>query len=186
MIDKSEILRIIWTDKMIDEAIKNVVDKVYQQDFKSHFILEVSKKDEGDLIQLMKRGELLWYCLKIITNQYKSNTSSFWKEWKNSGLPQSIKVDYKDDMSHYEGREDLCYVDKKEWSEVRNEIERLLLIQYDDFLTNTYHLTLFKMYYFSGKKLKEIKSDTGIDMMAVSRSIKKTKLYLKKEIKLWK
>jgi hypothetical protein len=185
MIEKTEILRLIWCDKLIDEAIRNVVSPNFQSDFKSHFILEVSKKEEVFLNALISRGELPWFCLKIITNQWRSKTSSFWKEWRNSGLPNSITIDYRDDMTRFDG-EDSEAVWSPQWKEVKIEIEILLEKQYEDFLTNTYHGTLFRMYYFKRMKLKEIKAETGIDMMAISRSIKKTKQYLKEEIKLWK
>ena len=48
--------------------------------------------DEGKLIELYKRGEIGWYCLGIITNQWDSQTSSFFKEYRNNGYPNGKNV----------------------------------------------------------------------------------------------
>jgi hypothetical protein len=51
---------------MLNDAIVNVVDDKYRDDFKAHFHLQVAEFSEVKLIDLYKRRVIDWVCLKII------------------------------------------------------------------------------------------------------------------------
>jgi len=188
---RDEILIYIFNNKMLNDAINNVVDDKYKEDFRSHFYLQVSEFEEQKLIDLYNRRVIDWVCLKIITNQWKSTTSTFYKMYRNGGFAGDKIVRLESEFINSEGDErletqleDEEYIEPIDDKEVLEEVRVLLCNQYEDFLVNQYHSTLFEMYYFDDLTLKEIERLTDIDFNAVSRSVRKTKAYLKTKIKI--
>ena len=174
----NDIIEYIYKNISINEAIKNIVDKGWVDDFKSHFILQLMDIDKIKLIEMYDRNELIWFSLRIITNQWRSNTSSFWKIYRNGGNPSKTRtnaVEVNDDI--LESSEDEEELPDPKVIKIR--IKVLLSQQYEDFLTNQYHKTLFELYYFDSLNLRQISESTEIHINTISRSIRKTKNYLK-------
>ena len=181
---KNEILEYVYKNKMLADAIKNIVsDKNHHDDFRSHFLHQVCEISESKLIHYYGIRALDWYCLKIIENQWKSKTSSYYKIYRNGGFSGERVVQLVD----YEvgtNLEDVSEVNELDAYVVKESITDLLKEQYENFMINQYHQTLFQLYYYDEMTLKEIEKLTGINFNAVSRSIRKTKSYLKNKIKI--
>lgn len=186
LMSKNDILEHIYNNKMLNDAIKNIVAPQHYQDFRSHFYLQVAELDENKLIQLYNKNELDYFCLKIITNQYKSKTSTFHKLYKNGGMPGTHTIDVVD-MDEW--LKNNTIIDEKEIKGpdpvvIKKQILYFLEVQYDNIIANQYHKVLFMLYYFDDLTLKQIEETTKINKDAVSRSVRKTKAYLKTKIKL--
>jgi predicted DNA-binding protein YlxM (UPF0122 family) len=179
--NKTIILEWIYTNKLLNDAIKNVVDWRYRDDFKSHFIMQIVNTREQKLIDLYKKGQLDWFCLRVITNQWKSTNSSFWKIYRNGGFAGSNLIILDPESHRYDNEveEDNITIDEVE---LKIKVKKLLLEQYVDFYANQYHKTLFELYYFDKKNLRQISEETDIKICSISRSIRKTKKYIKNKL----
>jgi len=180
--NKNKLLEYIFTDNEIHKAIKSIVDTMYHEDMKTHLIEQLIKIDEDKLLKLYNDKELIYFCIKIIKNQYESSTSTFYKIYRNKGQTKLFRT-YNFTTSENLLDETEEYIDSPTPKETLNKLKLLLLNQYEDFLTNQYHKTLFELYYFKKLKLREIQDKTGIDYRTISRSIRKTKAWLKNELK---
>lgn len=184
--NKNEIIESIYTNKLLNEAIDNIVIfKRYREDFKSHFILQIMNIKEERLIGLYNRREIDWFCLRVMTNQWKSKTSTFWKIYRNNGFGNDNILQYTDDVYgelKEEEKEEENNIFTKTESEIEKEVKKILMNQYDEFLINQYHKKLFEMRHFDKMTIKQISEKTDIHYRAVLRSIHKTEKYIKNKI----
>jgi DNA-directed RNA polymerase specialized sigma subunit len=180
---KNEILEYIYNNKMLSDAIRNIVtDKNHYEDFRSHFLQQVCEIKEHKLIEYYEKRYLDYYCLNIITNQWKSKTSTYYKIHKNNGFSGERIIDFVDyEIGSDLKDEEVIEIDSVE---IKKRMMELLKEQYEDFMINQYHQTLFHLYYFDDLNLKQIEKLNGINFNAVSRSVRKTKAYLKTKIKI--
>ena len=172
MIDKNTIAEYIYTSKLINEVLINVISEQYIDDFKSHFILQVYNIKDEKLQMLIDKNCIDYYCLKIITNQWYNRSSTFWQTY----IHNSIDYSYEKNISEEEYTEEV-------YNKQMNMINKLLDKQYDTLIINQYYKTLFELYYFKGLKLKEIEKLTQINLKTVHRAISKTKKYIEEKIK---
>lgn len=180
---KNEILEYIYNNKMLADAIKNIVtDRNHHDDFRSHFLQQVCEIKESKLIEYYEKRFLDYYCLNIITNQWKSKTSSYYKTYRNGGFSGERIIDFVDYEVGTELEDEK--LEEVDGVKVKCEMMELLKVQYEDFMVNQYHQTLFQLYYFDDMNLKQIEKLTGINFNAVSRSIRKTKAFLRTKIKI--
>jgi RNA polymerase sigma factor (sigma-70 family) len=180
---KTDIMAIVYNNKMLKEAIINVVDWKYREDFLSHFILQIGNTKEDKLISLYEKGQLDWFCLRIITNQWKSKNSTFWKIYRNGGFAGDNPILYVDEYEYTDEYEDETDIEERKDPEILEaRVRTLLLTQYDDFYLNQYHKTLFDLYYFEKLNLREISEITDIKISSISRSLRKTKAWLKNKM----
>lgn len=180
---KNDILIYIFNNKLLNDAIRNISGTKYDE-FRSHLLMIMCEYDEDKLIELYLRNELDWFCLKIMTNQMRSKTSSWHKEYRNCGQPESIDIisyDNFDRFKHLVEDENIKLIDSKK---VIKKIKELLEIQFKNPIVNNYHKTLFNYYYFNKLKLREIEEITNIHFVSVGRSIRATKAYIKDNINL--
>ena len=180
---KNKIIESVYNNKLLNEAIDNIVEKKWREDFKSHFITQLMAVDEAKLIGLYERREIDWFCLKIITNQWKSTTSTFWKLYRNNGFNGVNPVYYTDVL--FNEREEVKEEESifiGDVSEIEKRVEDLLDIQYSEFLINQYHKKIFQMRHFQKMSVGEIAEETSIHYRAVLRSIHKTEKYIKNKI----
>ena len=171
---QSIIIEKIYKDKNINEAINNIVNYQYREDFKSFFIEQVYKIKKEKLIDLDQSGELFWYLIRIMTNQWDRRNSDFWSLYGTS-----YEYQYEEWMTTLPIEDD----NDIDMFKVRREVEMLLEKQYKNWQVNNYHKTLFKMYYFDKKTYKQIEKETSIHFTTVAVSIRKTRNWLKQKIK---
>lgn len=192
-LNKTFILEKVYKNKMLNDAIKNIVEYKYIDDFRSHFILQIANTKEQKLIDLYQKGQLDWFCLRVITNQWKSVNSTFWKLYRNNGFFHSNFIRYEEEY-----KQDYLSLDTELWQRPQQEkqlepditpeqiavkVKKFLLEQYTDFYVNQYHKTLFELYYYDKKNLRQISEETDITICSISRSIRKTKKYIKNKLK---
>lgn len=184
---RDEVLQYVFNNKLLKDALKSIIPPNHYNDFHSHFIFIICNYDEKKLIGLYNRHELDWFCLRIITNQWKSKTSDYFKMYKNNGFSGNlIDTNEKgDEIYNLDEIEDDEYIDsdKAYPEDIKKEMIELLEHQYEDLLINQYHKTLFNMYFIRDMTLKAIEAETEINFNAVSRSIRKTKEYLRERLK---
>jgi hypothetical protein len=187
MMSKNDILTHIFNNKLLNDAITNIVSAAHKDDFKGFFILQVAEIAEEKLQALYAKNELDFYCLKIMTNQWKSTKSPYYKVYRNGGAPASQRIEFVDiedylriNQNKLVDEEDI-HIDAKK---IKSNILELLDLQYDNIIANQYHKTLFFMYYFDDMTLKQIEAATKINKDAISRSVRRTKAYLKNKIKI--
>jgi hypothetical protein len=180
---KNEILEYVYNNKMLADAIKNIVtDRNHHDDFRSHFIQQVCEIKEHKLIEYYEKRYLDYYCLRIIENQWKSKTSTYYKIHRNNGFSGERIIDFVDyEVGSNLEDEELIEIDGVK---IKEDMLELLKSQYEDFMINQYHQVLFGLYYFDNLNLKQIEKLTGINFNAVSRSVRKTKAYLRTKIKI--
>lgn len=184
--NKTLILEYLAKNKNLQLAIRNIVESKYRKDFTSHFYIQIANTKEDKLIDLYNKGQLDWFCLRVITNQYKSSSSTFWKLYKNGGFAGENLIYYTD---LYESPEILeveedkkTEYDKVDVEALKRKVKNLLKTQYKDFYVNQYHKTLFELYYFDKKNLRQINELTNIKISTIMRSIQSTKSYIKNKL----
>ena len=180
---KNEIIEWVYTNKRIDDAIKYIVQNLYYDDFKSHFILQLFNTDEEKLKKLYNKNELIYFSVTIITNQWRSNTSSFWKIYRNNGFAgKKSPIIYADESNFNDVGDDLDEMMNIDIIDLKETVQTLLKNQYEDFLTNQYHKRLFEMYYFKNMNYRQIEEKTEIHFVTVRRSVVNTIKWLKKKL----
>ena len=151
------------------DTIKNMFLKIKSKDrdeFKS-FILDILIDNCDKLILAYQEGWIDYYIWRIISNQYYSNTSPWYrkhiiKDYYETDIPDIIDEEVND-------------VDlEKIIIEVKTIIRKM----------HWYDRTLFEMYYFDKMTYKKIESETGINYIAVRRSVMKTLQNVKKQLKV--
>jgi len=181
--NKTKIIEWVYNNAAIDQAIKRIVKPIYYDDFKSHLILQMMEQDEDKLIKLYNKNELIYFTVSIILNQWRSNSSSFWKIYRNNGFSgKHNPIKYTDLEPNKEISDDFDDLMKIDLIKLNNTVKSLLNKQYDDFLINEYHKRLFIMYYFENKTYRQIQKDTEINFITVRRSVIDTLKYVKKNI----
>lgn len=141
-----------------------------QNDFKSHFWLQIAEMDENKLSK-MNDLDLEYYCFRVIKNQV-SKTSSFYKEFRNGGFPSSKIMNELD--VNYEVEDCGEEEDKLEFEKKMDVVNRYLSS------IHWYHSALFKLYYFKGMTVRDLKK-SGIQYRSLRRSLDQSLLELKNE-----
>jgi len=197
----NELLLYVYNSKKINEALYKMCNKHNIDDLKSHLLIELSKKEEQKVIELlsMNKRELDYYCIRILLNQLKSNTSSFHKLYsvvyvsgnnkKKSNfklLDMDIVTDIMDDSDNItdelkneilsiedEKIEDNSLYYKRKVEKIKNI---LLHIKPVDAL-------LFNFYYFDGMSYADISRMSGVNWQSIRYSVVKTLEVVKNKLK---
>lgn len=164
----NEITNYILNNAIINDYFSKVESSI-KDDFKQHIYLIIFEMIESqpEKIQLLySKNELGKFIIGIINNQLKSNTSSFYKQFK-----KQLDIDFYS-YSLINAEEDPIFdiVKKMNHSNV--------LLKLKGF--HPYHLSLFKLKWVDGLTIKEISDKLKIKYTTVYASIKKTEKKLKK------
>lgn len=178
---RDEITNYILNNPIINDYF-NKVETEYKDDFRSHIWLIIMEMIEDNnkyetLKSLYKSGDLGRFIVGIITNQLKSNTSSFTKQYKDQNLIYNINTSDIEDT----------------YEEKLNT--KLIVMEIITLLNNMYFVdaVLFKLYYgidpitntiTSPKTYQEIQELIGINYQAVRNSVIKVRKQLEKQIRL--
>jgi DNA-directed RNA polymerase specialized sigma24 family protein len=182
MTTTTKIMEEIYNNKAFNQLINKYSRPDLRDDLKHHVILEIYKMGDDKIIELHTKGDLIKLTLAITRNNFKSNTSRFYKEYINSGLTKSFtRLQECDDTldSLIDDEDDNIYLDDVK---VIADVRQLLDNQYADFLKNNYHKTIFELFYFKKLTQIEIGKLTGVKVKTISSSIRKTLEYMKKKL----
>jgi len=136
---KQAIIGELYQDRKFNEALDKLCkNDEHREDLKHEIILILLEKDENQIVKMYQSNFLLFYTIGIIRNQYHSNTSDFWKKFRD------ISPEIIDDMIEHENQIDY---------------DRLLTEKIEHYLLTEIHwfdAHIFTMYYF-----KKIDNETG-------------------------
>ena len=150
------------------DTVKNMFLKVKSKDrdeFKS-FILDILIDNCDKLTLAYKEGWIDYYIWRIISNQYYSNTSPWYRKHV---VKDYFQTDIPDMIDEEENEIDTEKVIEK----IKEILKR----------KHWYDATLFNLYYFENMTYKQIEEATKINYIAVRRSVMKTLDDVKKQIK---
>lgn len=186
----------IYNNDNINKYLNHIIGQNFpgnydlQNDFKSHFWLQMGEMDQVKLSSMSDK-DLEYYCFRVIKNQV-SKSSPFYKEFRNSGFPSSMNIiTYTRNASrtsaknftpaHSENIDDLKYYELEGEIEDKIEFEKKMDI-INKYLSSIhwYHSSLFKLYYFKGMTVRDLKK-SGIQYLSLRRSLDQSLLELKKE-----
>lgn len=192
---KNDIVISVMESDLINSAILNICPPKYREDFRSHFYLQLLEMKEVKLQQAWNNGWLDWLCVKILSNQMNSNTSSFWKIYRNGGFAGEKKIWSQTELNEFREnhRDEVSPISYDGYFTLKDEgeehIEKLELIELRrDLIIDTlnsrhfYHRHLFLLH-LDGMTYRQIEKDTGISYQSVRLSIIATTEWLKKNIK---
>jgi len=145
------------------------------EDLLHDVISDLYNKDECLINGLIERKELAYYIIKMMVNQYHSNTSPFYSKYKKY---YTINKQYlKEYIFNY-----------KDWQNRGKTLDELILNEkrlkwIDDMLKNLrwFDASVFKVYFAEGHSLSSLEKATKINRNTLGKSIRIVKKYLKNE-----
>ena len=144
------------------------------EDLLHEVILELYSKEEELINGLIKRGELLYYIVRIMINQYHSSTSPFYTKYrKHYKLRKQYKENY---IFNKEGG-----IGMENWEELKQMEKRLRWIDKKCKDLNWFDVQIFKIYYLNGFSLTSMQVATKINRNTLGKSIRIVKKYLQNE-----
>lgn len=88
------IYQIIAEEKLIEQLIdKYNVKTIYKDDLAQEIYLIILTKDESKLKEMYHNNQLNFYLARIISNQYFSKTSMFYKDYKKYNMNKNESTD---------------------------------------------------------------------------------------------
>ena len=172
----SAIFEYILISEKINDCIARIPSK-YRDDFKQHFYVQMLEMKEDKVLNAYSNGYLDWLCIRVITNQYNSNTSSFYNLYRDYNKPTTGYIQFED-----VNESDIVYVNdnlEKQGEDLNKfkNIEKLLNDRH------FYHKQLWYMYYIEEMSYRDIEKQTGINFQSVRSSVLKTNEYIKNNFK---
>tara|TARA_R100000808_G_scaffold1431_1_gene6537 strand:- start:692 stop:1228 length:537 start_codon:yes stop_codon:yes gene_type:complete len=144
------------------------------EDLLHEVILELYSKDEELINGLIHRGELLYYIVRIMINQYHSSTSPFYCKYKRH---YKLRKQYKENyIFNKEGG-----IAIENWEELKEMERKLNWIDDKCKNLNWFDVQIFKIYYLNGFSLTTMQMATKINRNTLGKSVRIVKNYLKNE-----
>ncbi len=169
------------------EKLNDYLDKSYQnlldiskritsnrhpdyEDLLHETILALYNADKEKIKDIIEQKKLTFYIVRIMMNQYHSNTSPYHKKYRKQYNEKQLKEFYiytkepltKEKMKQLEEQED-----RLQWIE-----EKLKHLSWFD-------VEVFKIYYREGFSLNKMQKETKINRSTLGKSIRFIKNYLK-------
>lgn len=158
--DRSKIIAELWENKEVNDAFSKMQPIELQYDLKAEVFLVICEMDEEKLIGMYERKEIKFYIVRCMLNMIKSDRSTFWKQYRN----------------HTE------FVEHDTTEHIQNNIEDKMLKEFEQLYW--YNKKIFELYtYEFNCNAKALSRETGINYMAIIRSLKQTKEQMKKLIR---
>jgi hypothetical protein len=171
-VNKNDIIIWLWNDKNFNQSLNKICpDDRFRDDLRGEFFIILSEKDESEVQKMYNNKYLLRWSVSVLKNQYHSNTSPFYKKYRNG-----MRSEYDLDM---------IVSDENEYSDIVPEVERIL-----DSEIHWFDAHIFKLYYFSKmdletgefvkplstRKIEELHkfNNLKIDHTSVHKSVKRT------------
>ena len=179
----NEILLYINNNDYIKGWLRTICkDKNLREDLFQHCLLEISRENLDKLNKIYDKGDLEKYFIQVIRFQYKSNSSSFYKEYVCGGFWNKDFINLFDDLSQFQD----VYL---EFDDNDKEIENNSLIKLIDGIligSNPINRELFYKKYYEDKTYSEIAEYYGLSYQVTRLRIKSVKDFLIKTIKKYK
>ena len=170
----------IYIDKKytkLTEVCRKLTSDKYpdHEDLLHEVILELYSKDEELINGLIHRGELLYYIVRIMINQYHSSTSPFYCKYKRH---YKLRKQYKENyIFNKEGG-----IGIENWEELKEMERKLNWIDDKCKNLNWFDVQIFKIYYLNGFSLTTMQMATKINRNTLGKSVRIVKNYLKEKL----
>ena len=162
--------------KLIEVSRKLTSEKYPDyEDLLHEVILDLYSKDERLINGLIHRGELLYYIVRIMINQYHSSTSPFYSKYKRH---YKLRKQYKENYIFNKGLTNDGY----NWEELKKMEKRLNWIDDKCKNLNWFDVQIFKIYYLNGFSLTTMQMATKINRNTLGKSVRIVKNYLKEKL----
>jgi len=156
---------------------KNITSNTFPdyEDLLHDIILDLYKKDKELINGMIKRKELMYFIIKMLVNQYHSNTSPFYSKYKKYyTINKQYLKEYIFNNKAFQDRgkhiDELILNEKRlKWIE-----EKLKNIRWFD-------ASVFRVYYAENHSLSSLERATKINRNTLGKSIRIVKSYLKQE-----
>jgi hypothetical protein len=136
------------------------------EDLFQELIIVLCEYDKGKLEGIHERGQIKWFIIKILQNQFQSSTSPFYKKFRDfSARTSDLVIEAEDEQKEEE----------EIYSIVENETDREIFKDSNDWYENT----LFKSYLREGS-LRKLSVSTGISRTAIKYSLEAFKSKIEK------
>ena len=154
------------------EISKRITSNKYPdyEDLLHESIIALYNSDQEKIKDIIEKKQLTFYIVRIMMNQYQSNTSPYHKKYRRTKHKEHLKEFYiytkepltKEKMQEFEDREKrLQWIDKKlkglSWFDVE----------------------VFRIYFREGFSLNKMQKETKINRSTLGKSIRYIKNYLK-------
>ena len=159
---RDEILRIMYTDPDISDAIGKMDPPELRDDLRQEIFLVLAEMDEALLIQRYNEGWLRYYIVRTMLNMIKSDRSTFYNRFRR-GFEELGDIGERIADEGQEGEE----------KSLEGHLSQL----------HWYERKLIEIYSENGRNVAKISRETGIPYRSLFKTIKKTKAVLKSEIK---
>ena len=95
---KNEILTMLYINKDLDEIVNKITsNNPLKDDLKQDLFVILSEKDDEFIKNAYDNKFLIYYCVRILKNQYHSNTSPFHKTHRKTKSVEVKNLEVKDD-----------------------------------------------------------------------------------------
>ena len=85
-------VQMIANKQIVEEIINNMgIPTLYKDDLIQHIYLILLEYEEDKLYKMIDKGEIRFFISRIITNQYYSKTSPFYKLYKKNNKTEPIE-----------------------------------------------------------------------------------------------
>jgi len=166
-------------NKYLDKSYKNLLDISKRitsnrhpdyEDVLHESIIALYNTDEKKINDIIKQKNLTFYIVRIMLNQYQSNTSPYHKKYRRTKHKEHLKEFYiytkepltKEKMQEFEDREK-----KLQW--IEKKLKHL----------SWFDVEIFKIYYKENYSLNTMSKATKINRSTLGKSIRYIKNYLK-------
>lgn len=187
---RNEVIVKISKSDLINSAIRRICPPKWRDDFQAHFYLQLFEMKAEKLIKADTEGWIDWLCVSILSNQMNSNTSSFWKIYRNGGTAGEKKIWTESELWKDEGDGRALDLELNRHQPDTSEGDIELKIEWEARMLKVvnalnsrhyYHRHLYLMH-LNGMSYRKIERETGISYQSVRLSILATTEWLKKNI----
>lgn len=167
---RNEIIEQLYKDDRINDCISKMHPKELQEDLKAEIFLILLEYPETKIKELHQSNQLVYFTLKIITNQVKSNTSKFTKKFKDCKTVYGVDISDRAEEVYTEER-------PKSLDEIVIKIKGLAYKSIPDFLDlpdiNWYNQLMLSLYMKHGT-YREMARVTKIPRPSCFLTVKET------------
>ena len=156
------------------EISKRITSNKYPdyEDLLHESIIALYKSDKEKIKDIIEKKQLTFYIVRIMMNQYQSNTSPYHKKYRRTKHKEHLKEFYiytkepltKEKMQEFEDREK-----RLQWID-----EKLKGLSWFD-------VEVFRIYFREGFSLNKMQKETKINRSTLGKSIRFIKNFLKNE-----
>ena len=174
----NKIVEDLLNNKKFMEALTNICpDKKYKDDLLQEFCLILLEYDKTKLQAIYEKGDMLYFGIRILLNQYKSKNSPFYKKYKKPFVEMRDDIFILDEL-----------VDDRNYELIKFRINELLnsgVFWKDAHLFKIYFFGYFdekenQMIYPSTRDIEKLHSLGALKMdhTSISKSIRRTMEYI--------